>query len=142
LPGEVEFFSCFCYILHPSPNAPEEYVSLELYGNIDSKFRYVIIAAMRAKQLLKGAKTKVEIKTKNPIRLAQAEVQAGLIDFHIVQNVSEDVNEDPSLIHAGDVEDMDDAGDLSDETMIENEEEGGLEEDLPEVDMAEEKDDE
>ncbi|MBN1938908.1 MAG: DNA-directed RNA polymerase subunit omega [Candidatus Aminicenantes bacterium] len=122
---------------------------MELYGNVDSKFRYVIVAAMRAKQLIKGAKTKIEAKTKNPIRLAQAEVRAGLIDFHIIQNVSEDVVEDPSLIHAGDVEDTDDAGgggaddgDLSDDAVIEGEEEGGIEEDLPEVDLVEEKDDE
>ncbi len=122
---------------------------MELYGNVDSKFRYVIVAAMRAKQLIKGAKSKIESKTKNPIRIAQAEVRAGLIEYHIIQNVSEDVVEDPSLIHAGDVEEMDDAGggvaddgDLSDDAVIEGEEEGGIEEDLPEVDLVEEKDDE
>lgn len=122
---------------------------MELYGNIDSKFRYVIVAAMRAKQLIKGAKTKIDLKTKNPIRLAQAEVRAGLIEFHIIQNVSEDVVEDPSLIHAGDVEEIDDStggaaddGDLSDDSVIESEEESGIEEDLPEVDLVEEKDDE
>ncbi len=122
---------------------------MNLYGNVDSKFRYVIVAAMRAKQLIKGAKTKIEVKTKNPIRLAQAEVRAGLIDFHIVQNFSEDVVEDPSLIHAGDVEEADDAGgamaddgDLSEDAVIEGEEEGGMDEDLPEVDLVEEKDDE
>lgn len=122
---------------------------MNLYGNVDSKFRYVIVAAMRAKQLIKGAKTKIEVKTKNPIRLAQAEVRAGLIDFHIIQNFSEDVVEDPSLIHAGDVEEADDAGgamaddgDLSEDAVIEGEEEGGMDEDLPEVDLVEEKDDE
>jgi DNA-directed RNA polymerase subunit K/omega len=122
---------------------------LELYGNVDSKFRYVIVAALRAKQLIKGAKAKLDAKTKNPIRMAQAEVRAGLIEYHIIQNVSEDVVEDPSLIHAGDVEEMDDAGggladdgDLSDDAVIEGEEEGGIEEDLPEVDLVEEKDDE
>ena len=122
---------------------------MELYGNVDSKFRYVIVAALRAKQLIKGAKAKLDAKTKNPIRMAQAEVRAGLIEYHIIQNVSEDVVEDPSLIHAGDVEEMDDAGggladdgDLSDDAVIEGEEEGGIEEDLPEVDLVEEKDDE
>lgn len=122
---------------------------MELYGNVDSKFRYVIVAAKRAKQLIKGAKPKISLKSKNPIRLAQAEVQAGLIEFHIIQNVSEDVVEDSSLIHAGDVEEADDSGggladdgDLSDDAVIESEEESGIEEDLPEVDLVEEKDDE
>lgn len=123
---------------------------MELYGNVDSKFRYVIVAAMRAKQLIKGAKTKIEAKTKNPIRLAQAEVRAGLVDFHILLNVAEDINEDPSLIHAGDVDDADDSGgglvddgDLAgDDAVIEAEEESGLEDDLSEVDLVEDKDDE
>jgi len=123
---------------------------LELYGNVDSKFRFVIVAAMRAKQLIKGAKTKITLKTKNPIRLAQAEVRAGLIDFHILHNVTEDIIEDPSLIHAGDVDEADDAGgglvddgDLAGEdALIEAEEEGGIEEDLPAVELVEEKDDE
>lgn len=122
---------------------------MELYGNVDSKFRYVIVAAKRAKQLIKGAKPKISLKSKNPIRLAQAEVQGGLIEFHIIQNVSEDVVEDSSLIHAGDVEEADDSGggladdgDLSDDAVIESEEESGIEEDLPEVDLVEEKDDE
>lgn len=123
---------------------------MELYGNVDSKFRFVIVAAMRAKQLIKGAKSKLDLKTKNPIRIAQAEVRAGLIDFHLLQNVTEDIVEDPSLIHAGDVEEADDAGggavdegDLAGEdAVIEAEEEGGLEDDLPEVELVEEKDDE
>ena len=123
---------------------------MELYGNTDSKFRFVIVAAKRAKQLIKGAKTKVTMKTKNPIRLAQAEVRAGLIDFHILQNVAEVIVEDPSLIHAGDVDEAEDSGagladdgDLSgDDAVIEAEEEGGLEEDLSEVELVEEKDDE
>lgn len=123
---------------------------MELYGNVDSKFRFVIVAAMRAKQLIKGAKPKIDLKTKNPIRLAQAEVRAGLIDFHILQNVTEDIVEDPSLIHAGDVDEADDAGggiaddgDLAGEdAVIEAEEEGGLEDELPEVDLVGEKDDE
>jgi len=124
---------------------------LELYGNVDSKFRFVIVAAKRAKQLIKGAKPKIEIKTKNPIRIAQAEVRAGVIDFHILQNVTEDVIEDPSLIHAGDVDETDDAGgggladegDLSgDDAVIEAEESSGLEDDLSEVELVEEKDDE
>jgi len=124
---------------------------VDLYGNVDSKFRFVIVAAKRAKQLIKGAKPKIKIKTRNPIRLAQAEVRAGVIDFKILQNVKEDVIEDPSLIHAGDVDEVDDGGgagsmddgDLSaDDAVIDGEDDAGLEDDLPEVELVEEKDDE
>ncbi|MCX6565258.1 MAG: DNA-directed RNA polymerase subunit omega [Candidatus Aminicenantes bacterium] len=129
---------------------PRSETPLELYGNVDSKFRFVIVAAMRAKQLIKGAKPKIILKTKNPIRLAQAEVRAGLIDFHILHNVAEDIIEDPSLIHAGDVDEADDScagtaddGDLSgDEVGIDTDIEEGIEEALPEVELVEEKDDE
>ncbi|MFA9454889.1 MAG: DNA-directed RNA polymerase subunit omega, partial [Candidatus Aminicenantaceae bacterium] len=60
------------------------------YSDIDSKFRYVTVAAMRAKQLLKGAKPKIESKSKNLIRVAQQEVQQGLIEFEIIQNPVEE----------------------------------------------------
>ena len=43
---------------------------MENLGKIDSKFRYVIIAAKRAKQLLKGARPKVKSRSRNPIRIA------------------------------------------------------------------------
>lgn len=54
-------------------------------NEIDSKFRFVIIAAKRAKQLLHGAKPRIKSKSKNPIRIAQKEVREGLIDFEIVE---------------------------------------------------------
>ena len=63
------------------------------YGEIDSKFRYVILASKRAKQLLKGAKPKLKPKTKNLIRVAQDEVRRGLIEFEIVQNKVEEYGE-------------------------------------------------
>ena len=55
------------------------------YGEIDSKFRYVILVSKRAKQLLKGAKPKIKSRTKNLIRVAQEEVDKGLVDFELVQ---------------------------------------------------------
>ena len=124
---------------------------MELYGNVDSKFRYVIVAAKRAKQLIKGSKPKITLKSRNPIRLAQAEVRAGLVDYHILQNTAEDVVDDSSLIHAGDVDEADDAGSVladegdlaGDDALVEADEEGAeLDEDLAEVELVEEKDDE
>ena len=55
----------------------------ELNG-IDSKYRFVIIAAKRGKQLLKGAKPKIETHSKNLIKIAQEEVARGLIKYEIL----------------------------------------------------------
>ena len=60
-------------------------------GDIDSKFRYVILASKRAKQLLKGAKPKLKSKSKNLIRIAQEEVDRGMVDYEIVQSRPEDL---------------------------------------------------
>ncbi len=66
---------------------------MEDIGNIDSKYRYVILAAKRAKQLLKGAKPKVKTKTRNLIRIAQTEVSSGLIDFEILPTGVDEIRE-------------------------------------------------
>lgn len=59
---------------------------MKSYGDIDSKFRFVILSAKRAKQLLKGARPKIKSKSKNLIRVAQEEVRRGLIDYQIVDH--------------------------------------------------------
>ena len=58
---------------------------MENYGDIDSKFRFVILASKRAKQLLRGDKPRVKSKYKNPIRIAQDEVSLGFVDYDIIQ---------------------------------------------------------
>lgn len=62
-----------------------------LNGNkdIDSKFRFVILASMRAKELLRGAKPKIKSRSKNLIRIAQEEVRRGLVDFEIAPHREE-----------------------------------------------------
>jgi len=66
---------------------------LKNYGDIDSKFRYVILAAMRAKQLLGGAKPRIKSKSKNLIRIAQEEVKQGLVDYEIIKAAKEEIEE-------------------------------------------------
>jgi DNA-directed RNA polymerase subunit omega len=66
----------------------------------DSKFRFVIVAAKRAKQLLAGSKPKVKSKSKNLIRIAQEEVKEGLVDYEVVSIKKEDLEpaEDEAFI--------------------------------------------
>ncbi|MFW6131871.1 MAG: DNA-directed RNA polymerase subunit omega [Candidatus Aminicenantaceae bacterium] len=58
---------------------------MKKYGDIDSKFRYIILSAKRASMLLKGARPKIKTKSKNMIRIAQEEVRKGLIDYEFIQ---------------------------------------------------------
>ena len=57
---------------------------MKAYGDIDSKFRFVILSAKRAKQLLRGSRPKIKSKSKNLIRVAQEEVRRGLVDYQII----------------------------------------------------------
>lgn len=58
------------------PNVPE---------NIGSKYRFIIIAAERAKQLQNRVKPKVKIKSTKPAHIAMKEVEEGLISFEITK---------------------------------------------------------
>ncbi len=74
---------------------------MDAFGNIDSKYRFIILAAKRAKQLLKGAKPKIEGKSKNPIRIAQAEVRKGLIEYEIIPTHMDEVPEREERVFVG-----------------------------------------
>ncbi|MDH4197532.1 MAG: DNA-directed RNA polymerase subunit omega [Candidatus Aminicenantes bacterium] len=74
------------------------------YGhNIDSKFRFVIVASKRAKQLLRGSKPKLRSKSRNLIRIAQQEVSAGTVDFEILPVGKEDFPEAEDRVLVGGV---------------------------------------
>ena len=48
---------------------------------IDSKYRLVVLAAMRSKQLQKGAPPRVQTRHHKPTRVALEEVQSGLVEY-------------------------------------------------------------
>ncbi len=74
---------------------------MDAFGNIDSKYRFIILAAKRAKQLLKGAKPKIQGKSKNPIRIAQTEVRSGLIEYEIIPAHMDEVPEREERVFVG-----------------------------------------
>jgi DNA-directed RNA polymerase subunit omega len=53
--------------------------------NIGSKYRFIIIAAERAKQLQNKARPKIKVRSTKPAYIAIREVEAGLISFEIPQ---------------------------------------------------------
>jgi DNA-directed RNA polymerase subunit omega len=52
---------------------------------IDSKYRKILIAAKRSKQLQRGAKPRVNVPNAKPTRVALEEVEQGLIDFEVTE---------------------------------------------------------
>jgi DNA-directed RNA polymerase subunit omega len=54
-----------------------------LVKEVDSKFRFITVAAQRAKQLQAGAKPRVEVKSRKPTRVAMQEVMAGAVSWEV-----------------------------------------------------------
>ena len=52
------------------------------FEDIDSKYKFVVIASQRSEQLVDGARQKVESPSIKPTIVAQEEVLEGLIDFY------------------------------------------------------------
>lgn len=54
---------------------------------MDSKYRLILVAAQRSKQLQRGARPRVEMDSQRhkPTRIALEEVQRGMISFSIVE---------------------------------------------------------
>jgi DNA-directed RNA polymerase subunit omega len=48
---------------------------------IDSKYRFILLAAKRARQLQAGARPLLQTTTTRPTRVAQLEVTANLVPF-------------------------------------------------------------
>ena len=62
---------------------------MEIPQNLDSKFRFILVAARRARQLQAGAKPLLQTPTKKSTRVAQQEVGAGLVPVETVPIESE-----------------------------------------------------
>jgi DNA-directed RNA polymerase omega subunit len=105
---------------------------LKTFGNVDSKYRFVIIASKRAKELLKGAKPRIRTKSKNPIRIAQSEVKMGLVDFEILKPKKEELPQQEERVFLGE-----EVGGEFEEEEQEALEAGGLVEEEPEVEEEE-----
>ena len=54
---------------------------------IDSKYRLILVAAQRSKQLQRGARPRVEmdVQRHKPTRIALEEVQRGKVDFSFTE---------------------------------------------------------
>jgi len=58
---------------------------MELPQNIDSKFRLILLVAARARQLQAGARPLIQTQSTKMTKIAQQEVDAGLVPFEIIE---------------------------------------------------------
>ncbi len=56
---------------------------MKLVEGFDSNYRYVLVAARRARQIQNGARPVVEPHSRKPCRIAEEEVQAGKVKWEI-----------------------------------------------------------
>jgi DNA-directed RNA polymerase omega subunit len=60
---------------------------LILPREVDSKFRFITVAAQRAKQLQGGAKPRVETRSRKPTRIAVEETLANTVSWEILDEL-------------------------------------------------------
>ena len=72
-----------------------EEITEQTSQEIDSKYRLIILAAKRSKQLQRGARPRIEIDSAKhkPTRIALEEVIRGKIQFHTTTDGEEDAEE-------------------------------------------------
>ncbi|MET0556753.1 MAG: DNA-directed RNA polymerase subunit omega [Vicinamibacteria bacterium] len=56
---------------------------LILPREVDSKFRFITVASLRAKQLQAGAKPRVDARSRKPTRVAMQEVLANAVSWEL-----------------------------------------------------------
>jgi DNA-directed RNA polymerase subunit omega len=56
---------------------------MKLVEGFDSNYRYILVAARRARQLQGGAPPVIETLSRKPCRIAQDEIQAGKVKWII-----------------------------------------------------------
>lgn len=56
---------------------------MRLMEGFDSNYRYILVAARRARQIQSGARPMVDTHSRKPCRVAQEEVKAGKVKWFI-----------------------------------------------------------
>jgi DNA-directed RNA polymerase subunit omega len=69
---------------------------IKIPKEFDSKFRFILVAADRAKQILNGAPPKLEVRSGKPAYIATREVEQNLIKYEILEEAppEEEVEEE------------------------------------------------
>lgn len=77
---------------------------MEKLDFIDSKFRLAILAAKRGKQLVAGAKKRVDTHAENPLTIAIEEIYQGKVKFKILEENGYIMDEESASLLLGNEE--------------------------------------
>ena len=81
---------------------------MKLIEGFDSNYRYILVAARRARQLQSGAPPVVDTSSRKPCRIAEEEIQAGRVKWEIPPAAAvslEAAAETPAPLVGGDADD-------------------------------------
>jgi DNA-directed RNA polymerase subunit omega len=70
---------------------------MKLIDGFDSNYRYILVAARRARQLQGGAPPIIETHSRKPCRIAQDEIKAGKVKWIIPDNTKPPMEEEEIL---------------------------------------------
>jgi DNA-directed RNA polymerase subunit omega len=75
---------------------------MELYQGFDSNYRYILVAARRARQLQSGAHPMVETASRKPCRIAEQEITAEKVKWFVPEKKAEAIVEPPESTSGSD----------------------------------------
>lgn len=79
---------------------------MEKLDFIDSKFRLAILAAKRGKQLVAGAKKKINTIAENPLTIAIEEIYQGKVKFRLLEPNEQKKDEESASLLMGNEEEV------------------------------------
>lgn len=59
----------------------------------DSKFRFIVVAAERARQIQGGAPVRIDTESRKAAHIAIREVEEGLVDYEVLEEETEESEE-------------------------------------------------
>jgi DNA-directed RNA polymerase subunit omega len=71
---------------------------MQLTSGFDSNYRFILVAARRARQLQSGAPTLIDTSSRKPCRIAQDEIRAGKIRWELTHEEKRAVEADPVIL--------------------------------------------
>jgi DNA-directed RNA polymerase subunit omega len=78
---------------------------MELHEGFDSNYRYILVAARRARQLQSGAHPMVETASRKPCRIAEQEISAEKVKWFVPEKkAAEDVVSEPAESSSGETD--------------------------------------
>ena len=66
---------------------------IEIPKEFDSKFRFILVAAERAKQIQNGAPVRLDVDSRKPAFVAIREVEKNLVPYKILEKKDKEENE-------------------------------------------------